>query len=333
MRELSSAHRGRLMQRRNFIVIAVWLASLGAIVGAHAQSWPTKPIRAIVPLTAGSAVDIVPRIVFEQVSEQLGKPILVENRPGASGTIGARFVAMAAPDGYTLLAHSSAHTIAASTVAKLPYDPVKDFTGVTTLGTLPMVLSIAPSKNIKTLQQLVALGKTREITFGSIGVGSPIYLAMQRLRLSAGFKVLAVQFKGAPEAVTETMTGRIDVYYSPISAALPLIRDGKLLPLVVSSRKRSPSLPNVPTTLEAGYANANYNFWLGVLAPAKTPGPIIDRLNGEIVKALNMPAVQEKLRKIGIEPLSMSPEQFDAFLKEDLATNTALAKAAGLTPH
>ena len=321
------------MRKAIILVAASLLASLHAIGGADAQTWPTRPIRAIVPLTAGSAVDIVPRIVFGQVSAQLGKQIVVENRPGASGTIGARAVATAAPDGYTLLAYSSAHTIAASTVANLPYDPVKDFDAITALGSLPTVLTIAPSKNIKTIQELVALGKTRPITFGSIGVGSPIYLAMQRLRLSAGFQVQPIPFKGAPEAVTETITGRIDVYYAPVSAALPLIRDGKLIPLVVSSRTRSASLPNVPTTLEAGYANADYNFWIGVLAPAKTPRPIVDKLNTEILAALKMPEIQEKLRKIGVEPLPMSPEQFEAFLKEDLATNTALAKAAGLTPH
>src|SRR5450755_1378802 len=223
------------MRTRVALVFAVALAALTAISSTYADEWPTKPIRVIVPLSAGSAADIIPRIVFEQVAAQLGQSIIIENRPGASGTIGARAVATADPDVYTLLAHSSAHIIAPSTVANLPYDPIKDFVAVAALANLPNVLVISPSKNIRTVQELVAEGKKRPITFGSIGVGSPIHLTMERFRLSAGFKTQAIPFKGAPEALVEVMTGRVDVYYSPILAALPFIRDGKLLPLAVSS--------------------------------------------------------------------------------------------------
>ena len=246
------------MPVRAALAFTVMLGSLTAIHGARADEWPTKPIRVIVPLSPGSAADIIPRIVFEQLATQLGQSIVVENRPGASGTIAARSVASADADGYTLLAHSSAHIIAPSTVANLPYDPIKDFAAVSPLGNLPNVLVIAPSKNINTVQELVALGKERPITFGSIGPGSPITLAMQRLRLSAGFKAEAVPFKGAPEALVEVMTGRVDVYYSPILAALPYISGGKLIPLAVSSPTRAPTLPDVPTTLESGYQNSAY---------------------------------------------------------------------------
>ncbi len=173
------------------------------------------------------------------------------------------------PDGYTLLAHSSAHIIAPSTVANLQYDPIKDFVAVAPLGNLPNVLVIAPSKNIKTVQELVAEGKKRPITFGSIGVGSPIHMAMERLRLSAGFKAEAIPFKGAPEALVEVMTGRVDVYYSPVLAALSFIKEGKVVPLAVSSPTRSATLPDVPTTLESGYPNSAYRFWIGVFAPAQ----------------------------------------------------------------
>ena len=312
------------------LVLAAALCALTAI-SSHADGWPTRPIRAIVPLSAGSAADIIPRIVFEQVSAQLGQTIIVENRPGASGTIGARAVATAEPDGYTLLAHSSAHIIAPSTVANLPYDPIKDFAAVAALGNLPNVLVVGPSKNIKTVQELVALGKKQPITFGSIGVGSPIHMAMERFRISAGFQAQAIPFKGAPEAIVEVMTGRVDVYYSPLLAALPSIRDGKLLPLAVSSPTRASTLPDVPTTLESGYPNSEYRFWIGVFAPAKTPRDIVNRLNAEIQKALQVPTLREKLAELGVQPMSMNTGQFEAFVKLELSINEELAKAAGIS--
>jgi len=315
------------------LIFTIALTSLAAAGMARADEWPSKPIRVIVPLSPGSAADIIPRIVFEQVSAQLGQPVIVENKPGASGTIGARAVQMADPDGYTLLAHSSAHIIAPSTVANLSYDPIKDFVAVAPLGNLPNVLVIAPSANIKTLQALVAIGQQRPITFGSIGPGSPITLAMQRLRLSAGFKVQEIPFKGAPEALVEVMTGRVDVYYSPISAALPYISSGKLLALAVSSPTRAPTLPDVPTTQEAGYANSAYRFWIGVFAAAKTPSDIVGKLNAEIQKAMQEPEVRAKLAKFGVQPMAMKTAEFDAFVKEELQINSDLVKAAGIVPQ
>lgn len=319
------------MHKRLALFFAIGIAGLMTISAAQAEEWPTRPIRAIVPLSAGSAVDIIPRIVFEQLSKQLKQPIIVENRPGASGTIGARVVATAEPDGYTILAHSSALIIAPSTVANLPYDPIKDLIPVAALGNLPNVLVVSPSKNLKTIQDLVALGKQRPITFGSIGVGSPIQLAMERLRLSAGFQARAISFRGAPEALVEAMTGRIDAYYSPVLPALSLIREHKLVPLVVSSPMRSPALPDVPTSEEAGYANSAYRFWIGIFAPAKTPAAIVDKLSKEIEVALQVPAVKEKLIKLGVQPMSMNDKQFAEFVKQELVINTELAKAAGIS--
>jgi tripartite-type tricarboxylate transporter receptor subunit TctC len=319
------------MRARLALAFAIALTAIAANGNSQADEWPSRPIRAIIPLSAGSAADIVPRIVFEQLSAQLGQPTVIENKPGASGTIAARSVATADPDGYTLLAHSSAHVISPSTVANLPYDPIKDFAAVAPLGNLPLVLVIAPSKNIKTVQELVALGKTRPITFGSIGVGSPIHLAMERLRLSAGFQEQAIPFKGAPEALLEVMTGRVDVYYSPVTAALPYIRDGKLVALAVSSLTRASTLPDVPTTQESGYPNSAYQFWIGVFAPEKTPRDIVTKLNAEIQKAVQTPGVSEKLAKLGVQPMAMNTEQFGKFVKQELAINADLAKAAGLT--
>jgi tripartite-type tricarboxylate transporter receptor subunit TctC len=321
------------MRTRAALIFAIALAILTTNGASRADEWPSRPIRAIIPLSAGSAADVVPRIVFEQLSAQLGQSIIVENRPGASGTIAARSVATADPDGYTLLAHSSAHVISPSTVANLPYDPIKDFAAVAPLGNLPLVLVIAPSKNIKTVQELVALGKKRPITFGSIGVGSPIHLAMERFRLSAGFQEQAIQFKGAPEALLEVVTGRVDVYYAPVTAALPFIRDGRLLALAVSSPTRVPTLPDVPTTLESGYLNSAYQFWIGVFAPAKTPRDIVNKLNAGIQKALQVPGVRDKLAKLGVQPMAMNTEQFDKFVRQELVINAELAKAAGLKAH
>jgi tripartite-type tricarboxylate transporter receptor subunit TctC len=321
------------MRARRALVFAIALMAIAANGSSQADEWPSRPIRAIIPLSVGSAADVVPRIVFEQLATQLGQPIVIENKPGASGSIAARFVASADPDGYTLLAHSTAHIISPSTVANLSYDPIKDFVAVAPLGNLPLVLVISPSQKIKTVQELVALGKTRPITFGSIGTGSPIHLAMERFRLSAGFQEQAIPFKGAPEALLEVMTGRVDVYYSPVTAALPLIRDGKLLALAVSSPMRSPTLPGVPTTLESGYPNSDYHFWIGVFAPVKTPDDIVSKINAEIQKAVEMPGVAEKLTKLGVQPMTMSTEQFDKFVKDELKINAELAKAAGLTPQ
>jgi len=319
------------MRKRMALLVAVALAALTIASFVHAEEWPTRPIRVIVPISAGSALDIVPRLVFEQVSKQLGQPIIVENRSGASGTIGGRAVAVADPDGYTILAHSTAFVIAPSTVANHPYDAIKDFSPVAALGNLPNVLVVSPSKNITTIQEFVALGKQRPITFGSFGVGSPIQLAMERLRLSAGFKVQAIPFRGAPEALVEAMTGRIDSYYSPVLSALSFIRDGKLIPLVVSSPTRSPALPNVPTSEEAGYPNSAYRFWIGVFAPAKTPPAIVDRLSKEIGKALQVPEVQKKLAELGVQSMSMDAKQFAEFVKQELVINTELVRAAGIS--
>jgi tripartite-type tricarboxylate transporter receptor subunit TctC len=312
---------------RVFHLLAAFALSLGSAV---AQEWPTRTIRAIVPLTAGSAVDIVPRIVLEQVATQLGQAIVVDNRTGASGTIGTRAVATAPPDGYTFLAHSSALVISPLTVANAHYDPVKDFEAVAPLGNLPNVLVIAPAKNIHTVQELVAAAHKRPVTFGLVGVGTPIYLTTEKFRLAANFPADPIPFRGAPEVLTEVMTGRVDFYYAPVSAALGFIRDGKLLALSVSSAQRSAALPEVPTSLEAGYPNSDFNFWIGVFAPAGTPRAIVERLNREIGKALQVPAVREKLAIQGIDPLEMDTATFDRFVKDEAASMAVLAKALDL---
>jgi tripartite-type tricarboxylate transporter receptor subunit TctC len=302
-------------------------------VSATAQQWPTKTIRVVVPLTAGSAVDIVPRIVLEQVAAQIGQSIVVENRTGASGTIGVRSVATSPPDGYTLLAHSSAIVVSPYTVANANYDPIKDFVAVAPLANLPNVLVVAPSKKIQTVQEFVATAKKRRITYGSAGVGTPVYLAMEKFRFAAGFEGDFIPFRGAPEVLTEVMTGRVDAYYAPLSAALEFIRSGKLVALSVSSIQRSATLPDVPTSIEAGYPNSDLNFWIGIFAPAGTPNGIVAKLNREIGTALENPAVREKLTNQGVDPMAKDVAQFQTLVNGESTSMAGLAKALNLKPQ
>lgn len=312
---------------------AAVLAAAFAASPAAAQQWPAaKPIRLIVGLSPGSAVDIVPRIVLEQVSAQIGQSIVVENRTGASGTIGVRAVATAPADGYTLLAHSSGIVVSPYTIASARYDPVKDFVAVAPLGNLPNVLVVSPTKNIRSVQQFVATAKERHVSYGSVGVGTPVHLAMEKFRLAAGFRGDFIPFRGAPEVVTEVMTGRVDAYYAPVSVALEFVRSGKLVALSVSSAQRSQALPDVPTSIEAGYPHSDSSFWIGLFAPSGTPGAIVARLNHEVGVALAQPAVREKLAVQGIDPMTMGGDEFQAFVKGEYAAMGELARTLDLKP-
>jgi len=317
--------------RRQFLHLAGAALATPALPRiASAQSWPSRPIRAMIPFAPGSSLDIVGRLVLDPLSSQLGQPIIVENRGGAGGSIGTAMVAKAEPDGYSILIQASAHSAAPAAYPNIGYDPARDFAAVIPFGTLPNVTVIAPEKGIKTLQELVAKAKAGSMSYASAGVGSATHWAAERLRVSAGFTGVHVPFRGGPEALTEVMTGRVDFTCMGMSAALPLIREGKLIALAVSTPKRSSALPNVPTTLEAGLADSDYVYWMGMFVPAKTPREIIDRLYRETQKALQHPNVVEKLGAQGIEPMPMSSAEFDALIKKEIATNIALVKAAGL---
>jgi tripartite-type tricarboxylate transporter receptor subunit TctC len=300
---------------------------------AAAQSnWPDKAIRIIVPFTAGSGTDIIARTLAEPMSRSLGQPIVIENRPGAGGTLGAGQVAKSAPDGYTLLVHSAGHVANPSIYTQLPYDTLKDFAGVTPLASLPNVLIVAPSKGFKTVGDLVQKARANPgvLNYGSAGNGSATHMNAEIFRLSAKFDAQHVPYKGTPEAMTETAAGRIDFFFAPMSSALPLIKDGRLQALAVGTAQRSPLLPDVPTTVEAGYPQSDYVFWVGLLAPAATPRPIIDRLNAEALKALASPEVRERLTVLGAEPMGMTPAAFDAFLRSETARMAQVVKSAGI---
>jgi tripartite-type tricarboxylate transporter receptor subunit TctC len=307
------------------------LLVLTAQSGALAQAWPTKPVRVIVPVTAGSAIDIIARTVSDQLSAQLGQTFVVENRTGAGGTIGAGSVAKADPDGYTILVHSSAHTIAQSTFPNLPYDVARDFAGIAPVANVPLVLVVAPAK-YASIGDLVAKAKANPgtINYATVGAGAAAHLTAERFRLSAGFQAQQIPFRGAPEAMTEVMTGRVDFFFSPTLPTLPLLRDGKLRALAVSSSKRASALPDVPTTLESGFANSDYNFWIGMFVPSKTPPDVVAKLHQETAKALQTPSVRDKLATMGGEPMTMTAPEFDAFIRDEIAMNAALVKAAGI---
>ncbi len=284
------------------------------------------------PLTAGSATDAVARVVFEQVGRQIGQTVIIENRVGAAQTIGAGVVAKAEPDGYTVLVNSSSHTVFPSTFTSLPFNVVRDFAAVTPLANIPTVMVIAPSRGFKTVQDFVAAAKAKPgaMTYGSGGVGNSTHFAAERFRLSAGFTGVHVPFKGAPEALTEVMTGRVDFYFSPVPPALALIRDGRLQALAVSSARRSSVLRDVPTTVEAGLADSTYEFWVGVFVPSATPRAIVERLYREIRAALDMPAVREKLGTLGADPMPLTPAEFDDYVRREIDDNAALVRAAGI---
>ena len=300
--------------------------------GAAAQAWPSKPIRVIVPFAAGSTTDIIARAIADKMGASLGQSLVIDNRGGASGTIGQAVVAAAAPDGYTIMVHSSSHTVSPSTFAKLPFDTLGDFAGVTPITTTPNVLVISPSKNIKTLQALLAAAKAKPgaMNFASAGQGSATHLNAEKFKMAAGIDALNIPFKGSAEAVTEVLSGRVDYYFSPIAPVIGQIKEGQLLALAVGSPRRASALPDVPTTAEAGVPGSEFNFWIGMMVPAKTPRDIVNRLHDEVVKALASPEVKERFNKLGADAWTLKPEQFDAYIKDEIKSNAGLVKAAGL---
>ena len=314
------------------LACSAWIGTLVPLA-AHAQAaYPNKPIRVIVPFAAGSTTDIIARAIADKMGASMGQTLIIDNRGGASGTIGQAAVASAAPDGYTIMVHSSSHTVSPSTFAKLPFDTLADFSGVTPISSTPNVLVIAPSKNIKTLAELLAAAKAKpgSMNFASAGQGSATHLNAEKFKLAAKIDALNIPFKGSAEAVTEVMSGRVDYYFSPIAPVIGQIKNGQLLALAVGSPRRSAALPNVPTTAEAGVPGSEFNFWIGMMAPSKTPKDIINRLNEEVVKALNTPEVKERFAALGADAWTLKPEQFDAYIKEEIKTNAVLVKAAGL---
>ena len=326
--------RGDVMTRRIRIALAVLAAgaATGAMDGAQAQSWPTKPLRAFIPFAAGSATDLVPRAVFEPLAIELGQPIVVENRGGAGGTIAGNAVVRADPDGHTMLATGSNLTIAPWIVPNMPYDTVKDLVSALMIGQNANVLIVPLARGWKTAQDLVAAAKAKpgSINYSSAGVGTATHMSAEKFRLSAGFEAVHIPYKGGAEALADVLGGRVDFYFCPISTALPFIADGRVVALAVSTAARASDLPNVPTTLEAGYANSDLAIWYGVLMPAKTPRAVIDRFHAAGTKVLATPAMRQKLKQLAVDPMPLTPAEMDKFVANEIATNGRLIKAAGI---
>lgn len=321
------------MRPMNLLMPVMGLGLLS--VGAAAETWPTKPLKVIVPFTAGSSTDVIPRIVLERLSPQLGQTIVIENRAGAGGSIGSAAVASAEPDGYTILVNGSSHTIAPALYKKLSYAPSDDFAAVIPIGISPNVLVVSPKSSFKSVSDLVAAAKAKpgSLNFSSVGVGTATHLSAERFLRSADIKAMHIPFKGGGEAMMEAIAGRVDFFFGPVGLVLSNIQEGKLVALAVNSHQRAATLPDIPTTQEAGLANAEYPIWYGLFLPAKTPRDIVEKLSQETRKTLQAPAMREKLAQLGVDSMVMTPAEFDAYVRKEIALNAALVQAIGLNPQ
>ena len=311
------------------------LAALALIAGHALAQYPNKAVHVIVSFTPGSSTDIVGRIVMAKVSEYWGQPVVVENRGGAGGSIGSAVVAKAAPDGYQLLINSNAHSVNPAIYAKLPYDTTKDFTEIAPLAIQPNVLVVNANSAYKTLMDLVneAKAKPGSINWGHAGIGSGTHLNTERFIAASGIKVTQVPFKGTPEVFAAMFSGDVNAYWAPISAAMSSIKSGRLRPLAVSTAKRNPTLPDVPTTGEAGVKGADSPLWFGVWGPAGLPADIVNKINADVRKALQDPTVKERLQNGGNETMDMSPQEFARFVRSEIDVYQKVIKDAGIKPQ
>jgi tripartite-type tricarboxylate transporter receptor subunit TctC len=308
------------------------LACLLAIAAAHAETWPSRPIRANIPFGAGSAADVVPRVVFDRMAAELGQPIVIENRAGAGGMLGTAMVAKADPDGYSILANSSALTIAPAIYPDLSFDATRDLVSVLMMGYSANVMIVPVSRPWKTVQDFIADAKARpgSISFGSVGVGSATHISGEKFRLAAGIEATHVPYRGGAEVVSDILGGRVDYYFCPLATALPLIRAGQVRALLVSTPQRVADLPDVPAPPDAGLKNADSLIWFGVWMPARTPRAIVDKFHAAGVKVLTEPAMRESLKKLGVEAMPMTPKEMDDFVVRETAANLAVIKAANI---
>jgi tripartite-type tricarboxylate transporter receptor subunit TctC len=313
------------------LATAVLAASLATSLTGFAQAFPSKPVKLLSGASAGSASDIIGRAVAEKLQAELGVSVVMENKVGASGIIAAQATLAAPPDGHTVFVYTAAHTVT-PLISKVPYDALRDFAGVTPLAVVPNVMVVAPSKGYKSVKDVIdaARAKPGQLNYASVGVGTATYMNAEKFRIATGISAVHVPYKGSPEAITETVAGRVDYFFAPLVSALPMIKSGKLMALAVGTTKRSGLLPDVPTLAEAGVAKSDYLFWVGMLVHAKTPRDVVARINQATLKALQAPDVRERLTALGADAMPMSPEQFDALIKDELASNAEIIKAAGI---
>jgi tripartite-type tricarboxylate transporter receptor subunit TctC len=300
-----------------------------------AQSYPSKPIRIIVPFTPGSATDVMGRLVGERLNAAWGQPVIVDNKPGAGGSIGIREGARSEPDGYTLILVSSGHAVNHVLYKDLGYDTLKDLSAVAMLGSLPSVLIVPPTLPVSSVKELVAMLKKNpgKYNYATAGVGSGAHVSLEKFNVAAGVKAVHVPLKGTPPILSETMAGRVEYAMVPAVSGMGPVKDGKVKPLAVSTSKRVAALPNVPTLGEAGFPDGESTFWLALLAPAKTPAEVVAKVNGEVNRALQSAEVKERLAKLGTDPMPMSPAESDAFIAREYHELGKIMRDAGLKPQ
>lgn len=316
-------------------ITAAMFLSLAAIGAAQAQQYPARPVRLIVAFPPGGSTDIIARVIGQRLGERLGQQVVIDNRGGAGGTIGTEIAAGATPDGYTLtMGTTSTHVVSAAVYSKLRYDPVKDFAPITLVASTPYLLVVNPTVQAKTLKEFVALVKaqTGKLNYASAGNGTTTHLAMEMLKSTAGLDIVHIPFNGNGPANTAIMGGQVQALFGSMPAVLPHAQSGKLRPLAVGTAKRSPALPNVPTVAESGYPGFEVSLWLGFIAPRGTPKPIVDRLHKELTTIVAMPETKDILQKNGADPVSNSPEEFSALIKDEIGKYVKAVKAAGMKP-
>jgi tripartite-type tricarboxylate transporter receptor subunit TctC len=311
-----------------------WIPLLFLLIAstAHAETWPSRLIRATIPFGAGSAADVVPRLFFDRLAAELGQPIVIENRVGAGGSVGTATVVKADPDGYSILANSSALTIAPAIFPDLAFDAAKDLLSVLMIGSSANVMIVPNARPWQTVQDFITEAKAKpgSISFGSVGIGSAVHISAEKFRYAAGVEATHVPYRGGAEVITDILGGRVDFYFCPLATALPLIKEGRVRALVVSSAERVPDLPDVPSVRDAGLKGAESGIWFGVFMPAKTPRDIVEKFHAAGLKVLADPAMQASLKNLGVEPLPLTPAQMDALVVREIADNMALIKAAGI---
>jgi tripartite-type tricarboxylate transporter receptor subunit TctC len=314
--------------------LVVFLLALAALP-ALAQNYPTKPVQVVLAFTPGSAVDIVGRIVTAKLAEMWGQPVVNDNRAGAGGSIGSAAVARAAPDGYTLLVTSNAHTVNPAIFAHLPYDTLKDFTDIVPFAEQPNVMVVGADSPYKTLRDLVAAAKAKPgaINLGHAGIGSGTHLSTEKFIAAANIKVVEVPFKGTPEVIAAILSHNVDAYWAPISAGLSNIKSGKLRALAVTTAKRSPILPDVPSIAEAGVKGAESALWVAMWGPAGMSAELVNKINADTRKALADPAVKSRLQSLGNDTMDMSPQEFAKLVRTEMADYARVLKAAGIKPQ
>ena len=316
------------MQRRPLLGLGLACA---AAVRAQ-EPWPSRPIRLVVPFSAGSATNIIARAVGDRLADELGKPLIYDYRAGAGGTLGTAQAARAEADGYTLLAHSSAFTTAPALYARLPYDTRQDLAGVTLLGVLPSVVVVPAASPLRTLGDLVAAARARGggFNFGTGGIGSGMHMNSEKFNAAAGIRAVHVPFKGSGEVMTELAAGRLDYAVISLTSALAFMKDGRVRALAVPMARRSALAPDLATTAELGVAGAEYVAWIGLLAPARTPRAVLERVQAATARVVALPEVRSRLEQLGAEPQPITPAAFDQQIADEVRVNTALARAAGI---